>query len=676
MSKFEALVGRSLVRWVSWVQKRALLVVLAFVPLTAATTYYVVNHLKLETDYADLISDDLDFHARWVEYKTQFPNVTDTLWVVIEGGSATQNHQRAADLIERAQANKNLFPYAYNLTQSDDPRGFLELRPDLNFNDLLPGEASLQWLQREMRNIEAAYPGAQVAMTGAAALAYEEMQNIARAVGVAGVLSFLITAILLWMGLGSIRMAFITMMGLVVGLVFTGAFAAVSIGYLNMISIAFAVLFIGLGLDYSLHLFLRYREFLTSGASHDEALKKAVSQVGQSLWLCAITTCAGFYAFVPTDYKGVAQLGIISGTGMFINFFIQISLLPALVHLFPHRPGSLKPFAPSRVGAWFTHKIQQHAFRIRWASLAVGVLGIWAATHMQFDPNPLSLQDPNTQALKTYEKLMNESDRSPWTAKILEGDRARAEKIASELQKLPEVAQVLWAGSLGAPEQYLPKEVLERFKNSEGTYRLEVFAKENLNDLNAMRRFKDAILPIAPNATDDPVTIPLTADAVVEAFAEAGVLALVLTFLVIFWSLAKLRDTVFAMTPLVLGGLLTIIVMKFTGQDFNFANIVVLPLLLGIAMDSGIHVIHRYRLSSEENPIAGSTSRAMFFSALVNISSFGTLALAAHRGMSSMGVLLSLGLAFMLICTFVVLPALIRRESTSSDQSEKARLRA
>jgi predicted RND superfamily exporter protein len=130
------------------------------------------------------------------------------------------------------------------------------------------------------------------------------------------------------------------------------------------------------------------------------------------------------------------------------------------------------------------------------------------------------------------------------------------------------------------------------------------------------------------------------------------------------------------MTPLVLGGLLTIIVMKFTGQDFNFANIVVLPLLLGIAMDSGIHVIHRYRLSSEENPIAGSTSRAMFFSALVNISSFGTLALAAHRGMSSMGVLLSLGLAFMLICTFVVLPALIRRESTSSDQSEKARLRA
>jgi predicted RND superfamily exporter protein len=463
------------------------------------------------------------------------------------------------------------------------------------------------------------------------------------------------------------------MLGLGVGLLFTAAFAAVAIGYLNMISIAFAVLFIGLGLDYSLHLFLRYREFFASGMKHDEALVKAVSQVGQSLWLCAITTCAGFYAFVPTDYKGVAQLGIISGTGMFINFFIQISLLPALVHLFPHQPGSLKPFAPSRMGAWFSRQIQVHSLKIRWASLAIAIFGIWAATQMRFDPNPLSLQDPNTQALKTFERLMGDEGRSPWTAKVVERDRQKAEQMVSKLQTLPEVSQVLWAGGFGAPEEHLPKDLLERFKNSDGDYRIEIFAKENLNDLAAMRKFKDAILPVAPNATDDPVTIPLTADAVVEAFVQAGVLALLLTFLVILWSLANLRDSLLAMTPLVLGGLMTVIVMWLWGEDFNFANIVVLPLLLGIAMDSGIHVIHRFRLSSDENPIAGSTSRAMFFSALVNISSFGTLALAAHRGMSSMGILLSIGLAFMLTCTFVVLPAMLNSSEASPPPSKNTR---
>lgn len=664
-----------LLRWVSWVQRHALWVALSFIPLTAGAVWLCVDQLKLKTDYADLISDDLPFHARWVEYKKEFPNITDTTWIIIEGPDVASTQSVTAQFFKEIQTESQLFQRAYLLgdpAQSHQTRSFIEARPVLDYSDLLPGEASLLWLYEKMDAYEKLNPNFQISMTGTAALSYEEMKNVAQGVGWAGALSFLVTAILLWVGLGSFRITLFTMIGLVAGLIFTGAFAAVSVGHLNMISIAFAVLFIGLGLDYSLHLFLRYREFLVGGMPPDQALRQSVSQVGQSLWLCAITTCAGFYAFIPTDYRGVAELGIISGTGMFINFFIQISLLPALIHLFPHAPGALKAFRVTGLGPWLNQIILRHFVRIRWVAAGLTIAGVWAALQIQFDPNPLSLQDPTTEAFKTFESLMDDEGQAPWTAKVLANSEDEAKTLASQLSSLDLVHSVMWAGGFGAPIEYLPPELKERFISPSGKYRLEVFAKENLNDIESMRRFSDQVLRVAPQATDDPITIPLTADAVVDAFSQAGTLALVLTFLIIFWALRSWRDTSFAMTPLVLGGLITILMMRLTGQDFNFANIVVLPLLLGIAMDSGIHVVHQYRVSTDDNPIAGSTSRAMFFSALVNITSFGTLALAAHRGMSSMGILLSAGLSFMLLCTFVVLPALLVNRQTAQARLAKA----
>lgn len=652
------MIGKILAWSVQKILRHSLAVVLLFIPLTGGALWYTLENLKLKTDYTDLISDDLPFHARWVEYKEEFPQVTDTLVIVFEGLSPAENLQIAAQFKEKLSQNKELFSHVFNLSSPGESQAFLEVRPKLDYSELLPGEKPISYLKTELEELEIQHTGLNVSLTGAAALAYEEMQNIAKSIGWASALSILVTALIFGMALGSFRITFMTMIGLVVGLVFTGAFAALSIGYLNMISIAFAVLFIGLGLDYSLHLFLRYRELRADGISHRPAMIESIQEVGQSLWLCAITTCAGFYAFIPTSYKGVAELGIISGTGMFINFFIQVTLLPALINLWPHK--EMKALKPNPIGQWLNKKVLSYFKFIRWGTLVVGLISLFFTLQLRFDPNPLSLQDPTTEALQTFEKLMKDSERSPWTIKILENDFEKAQKLVAELEKKPEVSEVMWLGGFPYPPEYLPDEIKQRFVNEKGVYRIEVFPKENMNDVDAMRRFANAVLPLAPQATDDPVTIPLTADAVVQALIEAGLLALLFTLIILLFSLRSFRDSLLALTPLILGGLITLMILELSGQNLNFANIIVLPLLLGIAMDSGIHVITKYRKSARENPIAGSTSRALFFSALVNVTSFGTLAFAEHRGMSSMGVLLSVGLALMLLCTFVILPAFLK----------------
>ena len=125
---------------------------------------------------------------------------------------------------------------------------------------------------------------------------------------------------------------------LLVGLACTAGFATAAIGSLNLISVAFAVLYIGLGVDYAIHLSLRYRELVRLGAAHGEALDTAAADTGASLVLCAATTGLAFYAFVPTEFAGVSELGIISGTGMFVSLAATLTVLPALLTLMPLPP--------------------------------------------------------------------------------------------------------------------------------------------------------------------------------------------------------------------------------------------------------------------------------------------------------------------------------------------------
>jgi hopanoid biosynthesis associated RND transporter like protein HpnN len=221
---------------------------------------------------------------------------------------------------------------------------FIIVKPRLDYDALLPAAAPMQAIRdgATKLHLDAAH-GVRVRQTGEVALSDEELQSVTQGAAWGALAATLLVGIILYMGLRSWALMGASLASLVAGLVGTATFAALFVGRLNLISIAFAVLYIGLGIDYAIHVCLRYREAMLEQegelAEHAlavrRALQTAISDVGVSLALCAFTTAAGFFAFIPTSYSGVAELGLISGVGMFISLVVSLTFLPAVLALIP-----------------------------------------------------------------------------------------------------------------------------------------------------------------------------------------------------------------------------------------------------------------------------------------------------------------------------------------------------
>ena len=135
-------------------------------------------------------------------------------------------------------------------------------------------------------------------------------------------------ALLLIVCFRSLRLVIASLLTLVVGIVWTAAFAVAAVGSFNLISIAFAVLFIGIGIDFSIHMVLRYREMVERGHEGRAAFTAAARSIGTALGLMAATAALGFFSFLPTDYRGVSELGLIAGFGMIVAFVINVTRRP------------------------------------------------------------------------------------------------------------------------------------------------------------------------------------------------------------------------------------------------------------------------------------------------------------------------------------------------------------
>ncbi len=660
----------------------------------------------------------------------------------------------------------------------DDRLRFILTKPQLDYSKPFPAEAAMKEVRRLANNLHLTEEnGVRVRLTGDAALEYEELLSVTRGAGIAGILALIMVGIVLFLGLRSSRLVLATLITLIMGLIWTASFAAAAVGHLNLISVAFAVLYIGLSVDYAIHFCLRYKELIQQGVPLSTALEQTARDIGSSLVLCSITTAIGFYAFIPTVFEGVAELGLISGTGMFISLIANLTLLPALLSLMVLTPDTL-PAKPKRKGV--TAKLlampSQNTRLIRIMALVLGLGSTLLLPYITFDSNPMNLRDPDSESVVTFKELLSQSKNSPWTLTVLASNSDDAARFAHSLSELEPVDMSLTlekfvptdqekklaiieeielivgpelsensnqppptakeqiaslrdfsailekylkntptaplskaanrlhdtlnrflaglstqdpamrdqtlgnlqtsllgslpsrldalATSLEAEEitrDDLPEDLVEHWVSKDDHYRVTVFPRENLNDNAAMRRFIDAVRTVAPDAIGFPVIYLEAGDAVVKAFKQAFVMALIAVTVLLLILLRPKSDTLLVLLPLLLAGGLTGAASVVVGIPFNFANVIALPLLLGIGVDSGIHMVHRMRAVP---PASGlmletSTARAVLYSSLTTICSFGNLALSPHRGMASMGALLTIGIGFTLLCTLVVLPALM-----------------
>lgn len=656
-------------------------------------------------------------------------------------------------------------------------RWVIVTEPVLDYGSLLAAQAPMDAVRRAADELDLDVEhGVRVRITGNPALNLEEMLQVIQNVGLGGIASFLIVAVLVWRALRAPRLVLASLGTLVAGLFWTAAFGAAAVGDINLASAAFGVLFIGLAVDFTLHLGLHYADRLQRGLDPERAMQEALREIGPSLVLCTATTLIGFWSFVPTDNLGVAELGLIAGAGMLINFGLTLTLFPALLASWLRLdPQSLRG-ATLRFRGQGSHWLGERA---RWVLAAAAIAGLGAAAlapRAEIEANVLELRDPSTESMQAFHDLLADPERnSAWHLDALAPDLAAAEALAARLRKLDTVSRAITladfvpadqdeklailgdvafllyrsgsaapappaisgeeqiaalrklrdflersaldsqAGPIGAGMRRLrdsldgflaevaqrgdsaaalarlervllsglsaqidrlraatsigpvaladlPAELVRRMQAPDGIARVQIFPSEVLKDEATFRRFAESVQRVAPRATGLVVNLLVFADTTRDSFYQAMLVASLLILALLFGLWQRVRPTLLVMAPLLLSSLLTVGAMVLLGIEFNFANVIVIPLMLGIGVDSGIHLVHRAENpeSPGEQLMQSPTARAVFFSAATTLVSFGSLAFTSHRGMASLGIVLSIGMAFALISNLIVLPALLR----------------
>ncbi len=684
-------------------------------------------------------------------------------------------YEELAGTLEAAARDDDVPPLAWDrlvgATADDSTRRLVVVEPVLDFTRVQPAGAAIERLRELVdAELERTASPVDVRLTGTVAMEHEEMVSVSRGAGVAAAAALAMVALVLYWALRSLRLLAVSLVTLVVGLACTAAFAALAVGELNLLSVAFAVLYVGLGVDFILHITLRFKERAAEGASRHAAIRDTLQGVGASLVICAVTTAAGFYSFMPTPFEGVSELGLISGTGMFVSLLVSVTLLPALLAVTSGR-GFRAP-APEGASRRVWQSVGRHPKRVVLGCVLIMLATFASLPWTQFDSNPVNLRDPDSESVAVLRELAAESRAPLLNLVAIADDTATARAWAAELEPLPEVREVNTVDELvparqqeklavlddlglvlgpgfadverrpekpdalrsalarleqrlnaledpagperrlreavasfnarlerlpadaararlaelgGALTETLPRELerldtalgaeafgramlpdvlAERWLGSSGRELVEIVPAENVDDNAAAERFVEAVRAVVPRATGMPVVHQEASETVVRSFRLALTYAFIMVVVILLVLLRRIRDIMHVTVPIVFAAGATAGLTVWLGIPFNFANIIALPLLVGVGVDSGIHMVHRMRTAppGDGELLATSTSRAVLASGLTTIAGFGNLAWSEHPGMASMGQLLTLGMVVTLFATLVLLPALLKLE--------------
>ena len=652
-----------------------------------------------------------------------------------------------------------------------DKRSFIEVKPIIDYEALEPGKNATDAIRKAAADLKFAQDyHARVRLTGPIPIANEEYSTVQEGAIVNGVGTVLVVLAILWLALHSAKIIFAVFVNLVIGLALTTAVGLWLVGSLNLLSIAFAVLFVGLGVDFGIQFSVRYRSERFKNDNLAEALAEAARRSAVPLSLAAMATAAGFLCFLPTDYKGIAELGKIAGAGMVIAFISSITALPALLTLL-NPPGESEP-----VGYAFLAPVdkflEDYRVPIIVGTLLIAVAGLPLLYFMKFDFNPINLRNPHVESIATFLDLRKDPNTGANAINVLTSSEADAKKVEAKLAKLPEVASVRSLDSFVPDEQpaklkliekaakvlmpvvnpesvdpapsdgenveslkssvdalrktagdgkgpgavasrrladglqkladadqatrdkaqdvfvsplkatldgmkalltaqpvtakNLPPELVNAWKSKDGLIRVEALPKGDPNDNDNLRRFADAVLAAEPTAIGGPVSILKSGDTIVRAFIHAGIWALVVISVLLWITLRRFSDVLMTMVPLLVAGAVTMEICVLIGLPLNFANIVALPLLLGIGVAFKIYYVVAWR-SGRTNLLQTSLTRAIFFSALTTATAFCSLWLLSHLCTAIMGKLLALSFVITLMAVLLFQPALMGKPREISE---------
>tara|TARA_Y100001934_G_scaffold134498_1_gene162686 strand:+ start:5633 stop:8137 length:2505 start_codon:yes stop_codon:yes gene_type:complete len=641
---------------------------------------------------------------------------------------------------------------------------FLKARQ--NFGEALPSAQ----LMAELRGIISALPlaqGVSVRITGEIPLQHEEIEAALTGVQLAGWLSVALLIGILVVGVRSVKVITATFAMLVVGIVWTSAYAMLSVGEYNTLSIIFLVMFFGLGVDFALHYSLRYQEAVNAGDGNVEgALVAATGSVGGAIATCTATTSIGFLGFLPTPYQGLADLGVISAGGMLVAGVLTFTLLPALYAVM----GKPRPHTVDLpTGDKFVAALSRRRGVVFGVLVAAAAAAAAFASNLHFDYSVLALKDESSESMRTLRELQREGMATDYSLIILSEDDQVASDVEGlsvvdavttpwdyvpqdqeeKLFVLEDLEQIVWSalepariadvptaeelfGELETLEVSLtaavPDPALDRLRNVVGAMRVEsessllewqqgvvanllseldwlrralvqmpvtfddlpaalkdrlvsaqgqyvsvVTPAGDVSDVAALSEFVESVRELVPVATGRSVIEWGVGQIVVDSFQLALLFSMSGIFLVLLLVFRNLRDSILILVPLVLTALFTLAASVLMGLSLNMANILVLPLIFGLGVDNGIHVVDRFHSAHDvENLMHSSTPRAVMLSTLTTIGAFAALSLSPHQGTASVGILLTIAVALLLVFTILLLPVLLSFVLDDASSAEDA----
>jgi hopanoid biosynthesis associated RND transporter like protein HpnN len=642
-------------------------------------------------------------------------------------------------------------------------RRYIQIAPVVDFSALEPGRAAIDAIDQTARRLNLAGDyQARVRTTGLVAINGDQFATLTEHAALNATATIAAVILILWLALRSWQIILAALISVFCGLAMSAALGLYLVGALNLMSVAFFVLFVGLGVDFGIQFAVRYRAERHEVDALRPALVGAATKAGGPLALAAVATALGFSAFLPTSYRGLAELGEIAGPGMIIAFITSITLLPALLVVL--KP----PSEPRPMGFAALAPVDRFLERFRVPVVAITLLGVVLASplllFLPFDFDPVHMSNPRTEAVATFLKLRNDPQTGANAIEIMAPDANAADATARELSALPQVwrattlasfvpadqdrklaqirqlaaalrrelspaqtkppptdrqdieALLSTAISLGqfaaigtgpgadaanrlfgllvrlasadpATRQRVAAAVIEPLQISlsglrgalnaqpvtvatlppdlkrawlapDGRARVQVLPKGDPNDAAVLREFVKVVTAAAPEATGPAVQLYEAGNTVVRALIEAGIFAMAGIFLLLWITLRRISDVLLTLVPLLLATVVTLELCVVFGLPLNFANIIALPLLLGVGVAFKIYYIMAWR-RGRTALVQSVLSRAVIFSAMTTATAFGSLWLSSHPGTSSMGKLMALALVSTMAAAVFFQPALM-----------------
>ena len=657
---------------------------------------------------------------------------------------------------------------------------------------------AVERLQKLMDRTKLEVPGVNAGLTGGPVLEHDEMAQSQKDTMLASIVSLVICALIFIYGYQETGRPVKATICLVVGLAYTMAFATLAVGHLNILTVTFLPMLIGLAIDFGVHLVTRYEEELRHGRSEEAALTKAMVFTGQGIFTGAFTTAGAFLAMGFTQFKGIQEMGIICGGGLVICLIPMMTLLPVLLlrgrqNVMDHRPQA-EPEHRARIEQiWLSRPVL-----VTLVTLVTCGLALTQFRKLYFDYDLLNMQSKGLPAVAYEEKLIASTPKSVLFAVVIANSPEEAVQLEQRLQKLPAVAtngvesigqyltgdqtrQLAVIGEIkellkplrfGEPDvepvnipdlsrtlyslygylglslqevpqnegvlrtnlislreainqfriemlqgsaveretksaklaafqralfedlrntfqslqmqdnsaplrtQDLPKMLRDRFVGVTGKILLQVYPHKDVWQHENQREFVEQVESVYPDATGTPSQLYEYTSLLKRSYEEAALYALAAIAILVFIHFRSVGSVVLALLPVVIGSIWLCGLMGFFNIPFNPANIMTLPLMIGIGVTNGIHILNRFAEEQTPSILAKSTGKAVLISGLTTIAGFGSLMLAKHRGIESLGYVMAIGVTACMVAGLTFLPAMLnlitRRQKNKKPSADKS----